>query len=63
LTGYLRDQKILDAEEISLFNELRDIRNRAVHVPTFEVSTEEAKDYLILAELILGALRRNLPSY
>ena len=61
LTGYLRDQHILDPEEVAVFNELRNLRNKAVHVPDFEITTEKARDYLILCELLIESLSRSQP--
>ena len=61
LAGYLRDQRILDAEEVAVFNELRDLRNRAVHVPDFEITIEKARDYLVLCELLIDSLGRSQP--
>jgi hypothetical protein len=61
LAGYLRDQHIFDPEEVAVFNELRDLRNRAVHVPDFEITIEKARDYLILCELLIESLGRSQP--
>ncbi len=61
LTSYLRDQQILDVEEVVIFNELRNLRNRAVHAPEFEITIEKARDYLILCELLIESLGRSQP--
>ena len=61
LTGALLERKLsqyqlLPPEFMALFGELRRLRNQAAHEG--EIDEEQAKEYLILAELLIQKLRQ-----
>ena len=56
MTEYFRKYRILSADEIELFDELRHLRNQAKHVEDFDIGDKKSKEYLILAELLMEHL-------
>lgn len=52
--------QILNAQEISLFNELRFLRNQAAHVDDFETSFESAHNYIQLTQSLRSAIERSI---
>ena len=59
VAGYLRDQGVLSPDQLALFDELRQIRNSAVHLDDFKIDEHKAKEYLILAELLISKLEKH----
>jgi hypothetical protein len=59
VAGYLRDQRVLSPDQLALFDELRQIRNSAVHLDDFKIDENKAKEYLILAELLISKLEKH----
>ncbi|MEZ6058026.1 MAG: hypothetical protein R3C01_15105 [Planctomycetaceae bacterium] len=57
LAGCLRSRSILTSDQLALFDELRRLRNQAVHDDETELDEKKAEEYLILAELLLDKLR------
>jgi len=57
MTAYLRNHNILQPDMIALFDELRALRNQSIHSKEFDISDLEAKNYLILTELLIGKLQ------
>lgn len=55
--GYLRQHNLLSSDQLALYEELRRLRNQAVHADDFDLTYEKAKEYLILTELLLDKLR------
>ena len=63
LASYLRSNNVLTPDQIALFDELRRLRNQAMHSDRFDLDERKAKEYLILTELLLEKLNRySLPS-
>ncbi|QDT51299.1 hypothetical protein Pan258_53880 [Symmachiella dynata] len=56
LAGLLRDQGVLTSDQMALFDELRQLRNQAVHGDKFDIGEKKAKEYLILAEQLIDKL-------
>lgn len=52
-------KKFLDSKQREIFHDLRRLRNQAAHKPSEEISDSDAKDYLILAELLIHQLKQN----
>lgn len=59
IARYLRDQKILSPDQLALFDELRQIRNSSIYVDDFGIDETKAKEYLILAELLISKLTQH----
>ena len=57
LAGYLRSGDILAPDQLALFDELRRLRNQAVHDDDAELNEKKAKEYLILTELLIDKIR------
>lgn len=56
ISRILSDEKILNPDEISLFNELKGLRNLVTHSEDFNLTYEAALDYIELASLLLSKL-------
>jgi hypothetical protein len=54
---YLREKGILTPDLLALFDELRKLRNQAVHVDDFLISEKKAQEYLILVALLIEKLK------
>ena len=51
--------RVLSPDQLALFDELRQIRNSAVHLDDFKIDENKAKEYLILAELLISKLEKH----
>lgn len=55
----LLEAKILNENDFKAFHQLRDLRNRAAHVPDFALNTHDSKEYVKLAiQLASAAIKR-----
>ena len=64
LTRYLVERQVIDIDTFTIFEELRQLRNQASHVPDFQPLPENAKEYvdiaLRLVDRLHSCLRRTL---
>jgi hypothetical protein len=56
----LNKEKVFSSEEVSLYHELRSLRNQATHAQDFSPTTEAALSYIGLAERLRKALEVTL---
>lgn len=56
----LHQQGIIDAKALSVFDKLRELRNKAAHFEQFTITMEEALDYAKAAEVLSQTIGRAL---
>ena len=57
LQKFLSDNDLLPKAEINTFRELRMIRNRAAHSSDFEITVDQARRYVSLADRLIDAIK------
>lgn len=58
----LHDTGVIDANVAEIADQLRQLRNRAAHHPEPDISSDDAKEYIDLAERVAQQLRQSLRS-
>jgi hypothetical protein len=56
LAEYLHKSKIIDDKQLSIFQRLRQLRNKAAHAEELHLSEEDAKTYIIMASSLVKHL-------
>lgn len=59
LGEYLFQCKVIDENQLSVFNKLRQLRNKAVHAQDLELSEDDAKSYVVLAADLAKHIRNS----
>jgi len=57
LAEYLHQSKIIDDKQLSIFQRLRQLRNKAAHAEELHLSEEDAKAYIIMVSSLVQHLR------
>lgn len=57
LQEFLADNKLIPRAEVETFRELRMIRNRAAHFKADQVTVDQARQYVVLADRLVDALK------
>jgi uncharacterized protein YutE (UPF0331/DUF86 family) len=52
----MREKKILPAAKIRVFNELRKLRNKVAHAEGYEITSDQAEDYINLSVSIISEM-------
>lgn len=54
---YLLQCKVIDETQLAIFNQLRDLRNKAAHAVALNISEDEARTYIELASSLSAHIR------
>jgi hypothetical protein len=57
LGEYLLQCKVIDEKQLTVFNKLRELRNKAAHAVVLNLSEEEARTYIDLATSLIAHIR------
>lgn len=57
LGEYLLQCNVIDEKQLAIFNQLRDLRNKAAHAVTLNISEDEARTYIELASSLSAYIR------
>lgn len=60
MEGLLRDQHLIDAKKVKIFNDLRILRNKVAHWKNYEIDKEQAIEYVDIALKLANYLKESL---